>query len=402
VNLEEDKMAGVGFGKSNEDKSGTTNTNYNENVSGTTNTSGTTSVNPWDFSDPMIRGALNRGIELASKPLEYGTSGFIPATAMQEQGWNALQNAGGQIGGLTNSGISTVNNMLNMPNTIADNPQIKAMLDQQRAGAKLTLQQLMDKQNLGFNQASSALGNQYQGLQEQLGAEWNTANYLNNRNLNENIMTGLRGGAVAAGGANQLGSSRQGIAEGVASRGAAETMQNLSGEHQAALAGLAREGGQTLSNLAQNNTLAQQQAAQQMQQQLGQNAANTYFGGWQSGLQQQRAGMDQLNNLANLSTMPGQLYSGIGNEQRGLEQERINEIRNQEAFAQQAPWQQMQNLQQLLGLQSDFRTTTAEGTETTNLKKSGTGSGTSTGSSSGSGFGFELGTDSLFGFGKSK
>lgn len=97
---------------------------------------------------------------------------------------------------------------------------------------------------------------------------------MGTRNLQENIMPGIRTGAVQAG---QVGSSRQGIAEGIAGRGAAEAVTR-----------------------AQTDLLAN--AEQQRQAAIGQ------IGGVQQGLMQ-----------------PGLTMGAVGGQQRDIQQQLMQE-----------------------------------------------------------------------------
>lgn len=86
------------------------------------------------------------------------------------------------------------------------------------------------------------------------------------QNLMEQVLPGIRGGAVGAGG---FGGSRQGIAEGIASRGALQTAGDVSGDI------FSRGYGQGLGALQQGLAMAPQTAAlgllpSQIMQQVGQ------------------------------------------------------------------------------------------------------------------------------------
>lgn len=142
-------------------------------------------------------------------------------------------------------------------------------------------------QNTFGNLANYGSGND-QLLQNRL----NDIATLSNRNLNENIMPSLRTGAVQAG---QTGSSRQGIAEGIAARGAMEET--------------ARGQNNLLAN-AENQRLQAMQAAGQMggnllQQQLAPSATMNQVGMQQRGIQQDQMGENLMRQDAELARLTG-------------------------------------------------------------------------------------------------
>lgn len=104
------------------------------------------------------------------------------------------------------------------------------------------------------------------------------------QNLTENILPAIRSGATGAG---QYGSSRQGIAEGIAARGT--------------------------------------------QQAIGDQVASLYSNAYGQGLQAQGQALGQAGAVANLGMMPSSIYQGVGQQQ------------------QDADWQQLQRLQSILG-----------------------------------------------------
>jgi hypothetical protein len=143
-----------------------------------------------------------------------------------------------------------------------------------------------------YNQLSNFGSSQDPVLQAQLAQ----AAQLGNRNLQENIMPGLRTNSVMAG---QAGSSRQGIAEGIAARGTAESIGQqqtalLANANQNRLASLQAAGGLggnlLQQQLAPSNTLN----AVGMQQRDIQTQAN------QNQLLQQQAELQRLQGIGNL------------------------------------------------------------------------------------------------------
>lgn len=104
------------------------------------------------------------------------------------------------------------------------------------AGPNQITNQNIYAQSVDPTQAFSSMGvaNPAQSIQQMLTGQANTATLdpvVNNamtrlsQNFNEQVMPGIRGQAVASG---QYGSSRQGIAEGLATRGLAQSMGDMS------------------------------------------------------------------------------------------------------------------------------------------------------------------------------
>jgi hypothetical protein len=121
---------------------------------------------------------------------------------------------------------------------------------------------------------------------------------LTNRNLNENIMPGIRTGAVQAG---QAGSSRQGIAEGIAARGALEQtarsqtdlLANAEAQRLSALQAAGQMGG---------NLLQQQMAPATTIGAIGAQQRDIEQQKMQEGLMRQDAELQRLTGLGNIQT----------------------------------------------------------------------------------------------------
>jgi hypothetical protein len=128
---------------------------------------------------------------------------------------------------------------------------------------------------------------------------------LLNRNLSENIMPQIQDGATAAG---QSGSSRQGVAEGIASRGTQEA--------------------------------------------IGRQAASTMGNAYGQGLAAQGNAIGQANNTLGLGMLPGQTMQGVGGQLNTEAQRYINEAMQRQQFGQDVPWDQIaryQNVAQPIG-----------------------------------------------------
>jgi hypothetical protein len=147
-----------------------------------------------------------------------------------------------------------------------------------------------------------------------------------NRNMQENILPSIANSAVGTG---NVGSSRRGVAEGIAMRGAME------------------QGSDLATNLQANaynqgiNQAGQWAGGEQFGQNYGMNAANQMTGLGQYGLGQMGAGYG-------LGTQAYQDLLGAGAYERGMEQEGINADRERFDFEQNAPWDNLARYQQAI------------------------------------------------------
>lgn len=197
-------------------------------------------------------------------------------------------------------------------------PHVQRAMDQQMNRAQDTLGEsfigpdgLVAGSNEAIDMGQQALMNAAQGGMGQLGQAGSQALQgflqgdspilqqrlqdiasMGTRNLNENLLPGIRTGAVQAG---QAGSSRHGIAEGIAARGAAEAvtrgqtdlLANAERQRQAAIGQI----GGVQQNLAQPGLTMGAVGAQQrdiQQQQM------------QEGLLRQQAELQRLGGLGNM------------------------------------------------------------------------------------------------------
>jgi hypothetical protein len=147
-----------------------------------------------------------------------------------------------------------------------------------------------------------------------------------NRNMQENILPSIASGSVGTG---NTGSTRRGVAEGVAMRGAME------------------QGSDMATNMRSN-------AYNQ-----GINQANQWAGGEQYGQGQQFNAANMLSNLGQYGMGQQQQGYGMGADayqdllgtgmlERGFEQERIGSEMDRWNFEQNAPWENLQRYQQAI------------------------------------------------------
>lgn len=192
----------------------------------------TTSVAPWKPAQPYIKEGFAQAQDLLNRPT------FNP---LQQQGMDMATQYADSLGGMTGNAQNAWS-FLTSPSLLSpdSNPYLAQMA---QAAARPVMQ-----------------------------------------NLTENILPALGSSAEMAG---QYGGSRQGIAEGIAMRGA-------------------------------NQTIADQ-------------TANLYGNAYQQGLNTMMQGLGQAGNVANLGLMPSNIYQQVGTTQ------------------QQQPWQDLQNYMGVVG-----------------------------------------------------
>lgn len=186
------------------------------------------------------------------------------------------------------------------PSLIAQQMQLGTAQQGQGLGS-----QAMDSASFNLNNGRYVSSNPY--LQDAIQAAVTPAI----RNYNEVTMPGLRMGGMQSG---SLGSSRQGVAEGIASRGLTDTIANTSA---------------TMANA-----------------------------GYNTGLDSANATLKNLPGIMTGAAIPGQLTSQVGSqlENRDAATEAYNS--NVATWANAGPWQTLQNWANLLGSQSSPGSTT--------------------------------------------
>jgi len=151
---------------------------------------------------------------------------------------------------------------------------------------------------LGANQLMTSGDLLYANSNPYLQQNISDANQLIARNFNENVMPAIGQGAQNTG---QYGSSRHGIAQGIAARGVGEAMQRNTNQ---------------MMNQAYN-----------------------------TGLQAMATGVGQTPTALKSGLAPSQVYQDIGAQNQALSQLGINDAVNAYNFNQQAPWTNLQNYQ---------------------------------------------------------
>ncbi len=175
---------------------------------------------------------------------------FTSLDPLQEEALGLREQYARDLGGMVDPALQAWRSSLSAPD-VASNPYVQGMLDQQSS--------------------------------------------LLNRNLQENILPGIQSGAIGAG---QLGSSRQGVAEGIAARGTQEA--------------------------------------------LASQAADTQMRAYLAGLQQQQYGMSATPGMVGLGRMPADLLMGVGEVRRAEDEKALQEEIQRFNFAQDEPWNRLE------------------------------------------------------------
>ncbi len=252
-----------------------------------TETESTQQSAPWKAAQPYLKDMLSQAGELGDTPQTFfpGQT-YAGMNPMQHQGLEMGQEyATSQLPGLINQSQGTWGDMLNAPD-VANNPYVNAMIDQQASGL--------------------------------------------NRNLQENLLPSITDQYVGAG---QLGSTRQGVAEGIALRGTQEALADAT--------------------------------------------AKTQLGAYGQGLGQQANAMRMTPQMMQQGMMPGQIMGSIGSQYRGEEQLGINEAMQRHDFEQSEPWERLQREAGIVGgLSSPYGTQTSTQVQEGNMFKDLLGIGT--------------------------
>lgn len=198
---------------------------------------------------------MDRYYGLLDKPMElYPEQMYAGMDPLQEEALGMREQYARGIGGMVDPALQAWQGTLNAPD-VANNPYVQAMLEQQ----------------------SNLLG----------------------RNFQENLLPGIQSGAIGAG---QLGSSRQGVAEGLAARGTQEA-------------------------------LASQAAATQMD-------------AYGKGLAQQQWGLGAAPGMIGLGGAGADMLMGVGDIRRSEDEKAVQESMYRHDYAQQEPWNRMERFAQ--------------------------------------------------------
>jgi len=237
----------------------------------------TQTSSPWAGVQPHLRNVFGGAEELSGQPQQFfpGQT-YAGMDPLQQQGMQSqLDYAGGGLGNQVGAAQQAQLSALQAPD-VANNPYLSAQADV---------------------------------IQNRLG-----------RNFNEQLMPGIRDQMMGAG---QTGSSRHGVAQGIAARGTQEA--------------------------------------------LGSSLADLYGGAYGQGLQAQSAAMGMSPQMAQLGMMPGQVQQQIGGQMRAEDQRGIDEAVARHDFEQTEPWDRLSRYNSLLGGGAGYGTTTSTSKQPSNM-----------------------------------
>lgn len=252
------------------------------------------SADPWAGVQPHLLGAFNQAAQLYGQ----GPPAYYPGSTV------APQSPFTQFGDIY-SALQAGTNVMDAGNAMAQGASSLLGADPYSSVAMSGIQHL-------YNAADPA-SNQY--FQSALEASMRPVT----QQLQEQIMPGLRSGATGAG---QYGSSRQGIAEGLASSRAVQTMADMAAQMGSTAYG------QGLGAVAQGAGLGLQ----------AENAARQAIA----------QGLALSPAAAQMQMMPGDIFRQIGARQEGRSQAEIEADMARYNYGQQAPFQYINDYVRLL------------------------------------------------------
>lgn len=189
----------------------------------------------------------------------------------------------------------------------------------------------------------------------------------------ETVLPGIRDEFVSAGG---LGGSRQGIAEGIASRALLDQIGSISSDlaNQNYLAGLNALAGATASGQAlQGQQIGANLGAAGGAVGQGFGALSNLIGG---GLEQGARALFNAPSLASAFTLPAQVLGGVGSQQQALEQAQLSEQANRFLTEQILPFLAAQEVAGLaFGIPAGSQTTRGSSQQSISPLQSGLGLG---------------------------
>ena len=284
-----------------------------------------TKTEPWRPQGDALKTIFGGAGDLYEQGTYQGDyyAGMNPFTV---QGTNALANYGG-AGGV---GSNIFQSFLNSGNNLmgaTDQAYGMAQNFSPYAGAQ---NQGVDPANLGQYINNGVLSDQIDAASRDVG-----------RNLNEHILTG---NAAAAAGSGNLGSSRRGVMDAIATRGAADRIGDISASMRGDAYNQAL--GMEANRMSQNAGLQQQAGLQGNQFQL-QNAQFLNGIGQQGANQLLQANNLGLNNIQNQITA-GNAFQNEGQNQISANQQQFN-----------APWDLLNRYYGIVGSGNWGGTTTS-------------------------------------------
>ena len=240
---------------------------------------------------------------------------------------------------------------------------------------------LREQQMRNYGVSAGRTADDLAALRERQLRDYGVSRNLLTEDLTRNILPGISSDAVGAG---MAGSTRQGIAEGLAIANAQNRLAEIGRTQDETLASQLRASGLSLGDLsrtqdetyaAQNRAaglslgdLARQQAGTlgDVTRNLGTNAnmnmANFMAGQYGQGLDTAKSALAMAPATQGMYGMPGQSLYGIGEQVYGQQTLPLQESINRYNYNQQAPWNDLNMYSSIVnGLPAGLGTTTASG-----------------------------------------
>jgi len=343
----------------------------------------TTTEDPWSGQQPYLLDVYGQAQQQSQQqPYQYfGGQTYADFNPYQQQGQELMQNYADTLrtGGM-DSLFGANEQLLSGANPMSGAFQAPM---QQAAGV---YQDQMNP-NINFNYSPNAPGAS-QGVLENMSMMGGSSNpYLDQMVnkaqtsmadvFNTQVMPNIRQDAILGG---QYGGSRQDLATNrgaealmsgmgdIASSmygGAYETGMNRS--LSAAQSGLGYEGMMQGLNLQASQTgLSADQLRAQTAMQAAGGATSGYSTGYGTGQQGQISAMGMAPQTYGMGTMPSSLYSQVGAEQQGMEQNSITEAMQRYYYGQSAESDQLSRYMTAIGGMGDPGGTSTTGTESNN------------------------------------
>lgn len=383
--------------------------------SGGGNTTTTQKADPWIGVQPYLEGAYGQASSLYAPgkgPSYYPGSTVATPTAYEGLGQDMMAGQAREMGYLANNAQQNLYNMSSGGNAGVESGRYYANLG---GGG---LRQLIDQTGTGIgatNQAMNSLmgyGNsgvtqQGTGQMASSMAQLNQAgDFQNNpafqaalqsairpvtQQFQEQVMPGIKQGAIEAG---QMGSSRQGVAEGIASRGYMDTVGDIGANmgnaaYAQGLQALQASGqlGQNLANMglgATQNAGALGQASAALGGQASANMSNLGSNFYGQGLTALGQSSALTNGVQQAQLAPGQIINQIGQQRTADQQAQLSDQVNRYNYQQNLPYTMISDYLSLLN--------GAQGGQTTSQQSGGGGSNRAMGALGGAGTGAMIGS----------
>ena len=360
-------------------------------------------ADPWYGQQPYLSDIFKNSQDIYGKNASsyYPGQTYLPWNQLQQSGIDTQLGAVPQMQQIANESGSGLNTLLNAGNlnTGLSNQYQNALRssmganidsalnsltrNQQNQGGLLSqqLQNNISSQQRAYDSSAGRTIDDLTALREMQARDYNVSRNALTEDLTRNILPSISSGAVSAG---QAGSSRQGIAEGLALSNAQNRLAELGRTQDETLASQLRASGLSLGDLARSQSenigqtatgnafglgqLSREQAAQAgdvsntLGSQANLNMADFMKSQYGQGLDAVKGGLALAPTVQGMYGLPGQTLSGIGQQVYGQQMLPIQESINRYNYNQQAPWNDINMYSSIVnGIPAGLGTTTTSG-----------------------------------------